>query len=352
VTARFAAEMLPALYRMRTPEPVPPPVHAKVLGSDRFPLFEVYNREAQGEVLAEAILEDKPYPVRALVLWASNALLTASGTQRLSKAADALDLLVAVDPFLSASARRADVVLPSATFAESQDIDADDEKVADSSLVGPQGEALPDYEVLRRLAQATGVGAYFPWATFHEAMNAKHVTWMADEAVQPHPELNPGDDAPRFGTLSGKAEFKSAMLERYGQPGLPEWSPPTEPTTPDFPLRLVTGPRPRARINSQFAQSPSVTARMREPEALIHPQVAARAGVVHGAQVAVISPYGRVQLRAIVTDDVHPECVVMPAGWEQANPNLLISDLRRDPISGFPAFRSGVCRVEPAPAAR
>jgi anaerobic selenocysteine-containing dehydrogenase len=53
-----------------------------------------------------------------------------------------------------------------------------------------------------------------------------------------------------------------------------------------------------------------------------------------------------VVLRAVVTADVHPECVVMPAGWESANPNLLISDVRRDPISGFPAFRSGACRVE------
>jgi hypothetical protein len=48
-----------------------------------------------------------------------------------------------------------------------------------------------------------------------------------------------------------------------------------------------------------------------------------------------------------VTADVHPEAVVVPAGFSQANPNSLVSGDRRDPISGFPAFRSGVCRVEP-----
>jgi anaerobic selenocysteine-containing dehydrogenase len=63
--------------------------------------------------------------------------------------------------------------------------------------------------------------------------------------------------------------------------------------------------------------------------------------------VAVVSPHGRIEIRAVVTEDVHPECVVMPAGWAQANPNWLISHEKRDPISGFPAFRSGVCRVEP-----
>jgi anaerobic selenocysteine-containing dehydrogenase len=89
---------------------------------------------------------------------------------------------------------------------------------------------------------------------------------------------------------------------------------------------------------------------MREAEALIHPEVAKRAGVVNGAQVRLVSPHGEVTMRAVVTADVHPECVVTPAGWEQANPNLLISEARRDPISGFPAFRSGVCRVEPVRA--
>ncbi len=347
VTRTFLDEMLPSLYRMRTPEPVPPKVSAKVLGGDRFPLFEMFNREAQGEVLARAILEGQPYPVKALVLWASNALVTSSGSQRLAQAASALELLVVVDPFLSESAQRADVVLPAATFAESPDIDADDTKVADDSLVPPQGEAWPDYRILERLAHAVGLGQYFPWPTFRQAMDAKHVPWLEDEAIQPRPETL--DREARFATVTGKAEFKSTLLERFGYPPLPEWTPPTEQPSRDFPLILVTGPRPRARINSQFSQSPSVKARMREPEALIHPEAAASIGLGGGEPVDVVSPTGRVRLKAIVTADVHPLCVVMPAGWREANANLLISPERRDPISGFPAFRSGVCRLERPP---
>lgn len=348
LTKNFANEMLPALYRMRTPEPVPPPVKAAQLGHDTFPLFEMYNREAQGELLAEAILEGKPYPIRALILWASNALITATGSQRLQQAADKLDLVVTIDPFMSASARLSDVVLPASTFAESQDVDADDTKVGVKSLVPPQGTSLPDWKILTGLARATGLGQYFPWDTFADAMNARHVPFMVDEAIQPKPRLQPGDEPARFGTLSGKAEFSSALLEKHGHDPLPVWSAPTEVPSKEFPLRLVTGPRARARINSQFAQSPSVTARMRECELMIHPDAAATAGVQHGQKVAVISPYGRITIRCVVTKDVHPECVVMPAGWPDANPNLLISDKKRDPISGFPAFRSGVCRVERA----
>jgi anaerobic selenocysteine-containing dehydrogenase len=86
---------------------------------------------------------------------------------------------------------------------------------------------------------------------------------------------------------------------------------------------------------------------MREPELLVHPEVASAAGVKHGSPVDVVSAHGRVTLRAVVTTDVRVDCVVMPAGWEEANPNRLIGGSRRDPLSGFPAFRSGACRVEP-----
>jgi hypothetical protein len=44
---------------------------------------------------------------------------------------------------------------------------------------------------------------------------------------------------------------------------------------------------------------------------------------------------------------VHPEVALLQGGWAQANANELTDDRARDPISGFPAFRSGVCRVDP-----
>src|SRR5262249_3506616 len=137
---------LPALPRFGTPEPVPPPVEAPPVGADEHPLFEMFNREAQGNLLARAILEDRPYPVRALVLIASTALVTAPGGAMLSRAVDRLELLVSVDPFLTASGRRAHVVLPAATFAEAE------------GVVPAQHEAWPDWKVVFELARAMGLG--------------------------------------------------------------------------------------------------------------------------------------------------------------------------------------------------
>jgi anaerobic selenocysteine-containing dehydrogenase len=342
-TNRFAHSALPALYEMATPEPVPAPVRAKALGHDTYPLFEMYNREAQGQLLADAVLDGRPYPIRAVMLVASNALVTSQGTQRLEQAAEKLDLLVAIDPFLTASARKADVVLPATTFAESVDIDEDD-RVSAQAIVAPQHKAWPDWEILRALAHRLGLGAFFPWASMDEASKQPHVPWMLDSELQPRPE--PTVQEPKFGTLSGRAEFQSTILGRAGQSGLPVWAPPSEQPSPQFPLRLVTGPRPRAFINSQFHDVPSIKARMRTPEVLLHPQVATPLGISTGTHVRVTSPYGSIELSAVVTEGVHEESAVMAAGFPDANPNRLISPSLRDPISGFPAFRSGICRVE------
>lgn len=340
---RFRDELLPALYDMTTPEPVPPPVKARSIGRDSYPLYEMFNREAQGQLLADAVLRDTPYPIRAVMLVASNALVTSQGTQRLEEAADKLDLLVAVDPFFTESARKADVILPATTFAESPDVD-DDDRVAAQSIVQPQHEAWPDWKVIVELSKKLGLGQYFPWATMHEAAKQKRVPWMFDAEQQPKPQ--PTVETPKFSTLSGRAEFKSQLLERAGHPGLPVWTPPTENPTPEFPLRLVTGPRPRAYINSQFHDVPSVNARMRTAEVTIHSSVAKPLGLSTGMPVKLTSPYGSIQLSVVVTDDVQRECAVMAAGFADANPNRLISPDKRDPISGFPAFRSGICRIE------
>lgn len=324
---------LPALPRLRMPEPVPPAVQVAPVGASEHPLFETFNREAQGNLLARAILEDRPYPVRALVLIASNALVTSPGSEAMARAADRLELLVSVDPFLTASGHRAHVVLPAATFAEAE------------GVAPPQDDAWPDWKVVFALARAMGLAEWFPWKTWAEAEAAPRV------AVPTTPELSPGfedrDERPQVGTPSGRIELASRLLERAGYSALPEWTAPSVQPSPDFPLLLVTGPRTRAYINSQFRQIARIRLLEPEPVVRVHPDAAHAAGVGHGERVAIVSPVGRVELRLSVTRDVRADVAVMPAGWEEANANLLVNGERRDPISGFPAFRSGVCRIEP-----
>jgi hypothetical protein len=81
---------------------------------------------------------------------------------------------------------------------------------------------------------------------------------------------------------------------------------------------------------------------------LIDPLALLGVALAKGPSTALlwVSEQGRVRMRARVTDDVHPETVVAPFGWERANVNLLNDVRRLDPISGFPALRSIRCRLE------
>jgi len=346
---RRDGQPLPCLYRGVTPRPVPPPVAARPIGYDEFPLFETFNREAQANLYARAILEDRPYPLRALLLFGANPLVSAPGSSNLRRAFERLSLLVSVDPFLTASGRAADYVLPAATFAEGTVPAGSVEPAAARPLVPEQYGSRTDYSILIDLAKALDLGHYFPWATLEEAVAASGVPWMDDpQHTLLADSLGTGEKA-AFPSASGKIEIYSATLERFGYDPLPDWRrsirrPAEHPG--GHPLILVSGPRTRPYINSQFREIPSVASLMPEPLAEIHPDAARRAGIVDGERIAVVSPHGRIELRARVTARVHPECVVVPAGWSDANVNLLTDDAALDPISGFPLFRSGVCRIE------
>lgn len=339
----FESQPLPQLYRLRTQQPIPPMPEKRPIGYEEHPIFEIYNRQAQASLYPRAILEDKPYPLRGLILVGCNAFVTWPGSDRLRKAAGKLRLLVSIDPFLTASGELSDYVLPAATFAESAAAAFDPE--FRTNVVPEQHEAWPDWKIVFGLARACGLGAYFPWKTFQEAMRAPRFPWLFDPDHQPKPQVG---GTPRYPTPTGKIELKSTLLERYGGDPLPRFQPPKRATSPEFPLWLVSGARTRNFINSQFHNLHSIKTNAPEPFLELHPSAAQAAGVTAGQLVAIVSPFGRIQMRLQVTDRVHPQAAVVPAGWASANANLLTDGEALDPISGFPAVRSGVCRVEKA----
>jgi anaerobic selenocysteine-containing dehydrogenase len=259
-------------------------------------------------------------------------------------------LLVSVDPFLTATGQAADYVLPAATFAEGAAPPPSLEPAASRPLLAEQHDSLTDWTILVRLAAALDLGHYFPWTTLEAAVAAPRVPYMIDARHTLLADRLPEGTSPSFPTASGKIEIFSRTLERFGYDPLPEWHAPEAEAARDgmFPLILVTGPREREYVNSQFRQVPSIALKNPRTTATVHPDTARRAGLADGDRVAIVSPHGRIVLRLRIAGRVHPECVVVPTGWSEANANLLTHDAGLDPITGFPAFRSGVCRLEAA----
>jgi anaerobic selenocysteine-containing dehydrogenase len=82
-----------------------------------------------------------------------------------------------------------------------------------------------------------------------------------------------------------------------------------------------------------------------EPTAQIHPITAAGYGISDGKPMIVETKIGSLRLKATVTDDIMPDMISIPHGWDEAPENMLTYDMPADPVSGYPAFTGLLCRV-------
>lgn len=355
VTEDFFSTALPQLYRLHTPSPVPPELEVRAIGYNEFPLFEIYNRQAQAMLFKKAILNDSPYPLRAMICFGCNPLLTWPNAYETLNAFKKLELLVNIDPFMTQTGQHADFVLPAATFLESptvrdstQSLDASlvhafDTEVARSSILEPQHQSRTDWQVVKGLAEALDLRDYFPWESLAEALRAPSQSFMVDE--QRHFVPSPQPNLPLFPTLSGRIEIVSSLMEKFAVPAF-ELLPHTLPTTNDFPLFLVTGPRRSTFINSQFHGIASIERQMPKPTVLIHPETAKQFAITKNGRLRITTPNGQMIFWAEVTSRVRTDVLIAPHGWAQANANNLTNYENLDRISGFPNFRGITCRIE------
>jgi anaerobic selenocysteine-containing dehydrogenase len=111
-------------------------------------------------LLPEEILVDHPERVRALIVEATNPILSHSDAALFREARERLDLLVVIDPVMTETAELADYVLPAACGYEQWELALFPKRFPQIDVqlrppvVPPPGEALPEAEIFARLAEA------------------------------------------------------------------------------------------------------------------------------------------------------------------------------------------------------
>ena len=335
--------------------------------------------------LPEAILSRQPYPIKALITFAGNPVLSWPNGAQVARALHALDLVVVIDLYLTETARLADFVLPATTFMERTDLnDGLRVPLAPVSYVhlrqqalSPRHQAWPEWKIVTGLAARLGLRDRFPFDDAESLID--HVlepTGLTARALrEQHPSgLIYSDAAPGrfrekgFPTPSGALELHSPALAAAGFDPTPAYREPAESPVSrpdlakDYPLILTTGARLEATSGSWTHNLPVLRELVTENWVEIHPETARRLGVLDGARVAVETPRGRIELPARVRESVPPPVVAIPVGWGHvdsgrltgstpgANPNLLMDHTNLDPIAGTAAFKCSLCRVLPLPA--
>jgi anaerobic selenocysteine-containing dehydrogenase len=161
-----------------------------------------------------------------------------------------------------------------------------------------------------------------------------------------------------FATPSGKVEFNCERAVARGFDALPDYIPPAEDTrsalSASFPLAMISPPA-RNFLNTSFVNVESLRATEGEPWLDMHPNDAARRGIVDDQDVRVFNQRGSLQLRCRVTDRAREGVVVALSIWwkklarDGKNANELTSQTVTDMGNG-PTFYDCLVEVEPLSA--
>nr|WP_204290560.1 molybdopterin oxidoreductase family protein [Micromonospora gifhornensis] len=325
---------------------------------------------------------------RALLVFGSNPVVSAPRAARIESRLRDLDLLVVTDLLLSETAALADVVLPTAQWAEEDGTmtnlegrvlrrralrppppgvrtdlailatlttrlkgrapsyrlvhskgplltAANAAEAADSAADGEREELAADprtvFAELRR-ASAGGIADYagIDWARID----------AADGVFWPCPSED-GPDSPRlfadgFATPDGRARFHPV-----------EHRPAAEEVCAEYPLHFTTG-RVLAQYQSGTQTRRVAALRQAAPDAFVelHPDLAGRLGVVDGEPVRVLSRRGEFRAPARLSSAIRPDTVFAPFHWGGAARANSVTNDAVDPISGMPEFKICAVRVE------
>jgi len=335
------------------------------IGAD-YPLFSRYAHDETVVPAIDAMLTGKPYPVKGLLIVGCNPVLTWPNVNKVKKGFEQLDLLLVVDIFMTETAKLADIVLPGTTFLEREDLRDYGGNLPlitlTNKVIEPIGNSMEDWKIWAELGKRMGYAEYFPWKDSDELFSY----WLRPTNISlGQLRQNPAGVyytegkfkkylEGGFNTPSKKVEIYSQILKDYGYDPLPTYHEPAEGlvSCPDlvgkYPLIFVSGLRALPYLHSEYRNLPSLRKLVSEPLIEINPQTADSFGVADGDLVKVESLRGNIKIKAKLTADIHPKVVAMQHGWDEANANILTDDEARDPISGYPGFRSVMCRIAKA----
>lgn len=266
-------------------------------------------------------------------------------------ALESLEFLVVQELFLSETARRAHVVLPGASCFEKEGTFTNGERRIQRvrQVLRPLGGCMPDWQILCELMAATGypqsyshpseimaeigiVAPAFAGADYEhlDAEDTDGLQWPVPDSQHPGTQILHTDSFPL-----GKASF--AIAEHLPSPALQVGT--------DFPLRLTTG-RVLEHYNcgSMTRRSQNIVLRPRD-ELELHPEDAAKAGLVTGDRAHIRSPYGQTRAQVKVTDRVAIGTAFLSFHFPVTGTNRLTSTVL-DRIADCPEYKVTPIAVE------
>lgn len=319
--------------------------------------------------LGEELLNMKDPPIRALYVSANNPAVTCPEVHKVQKGLSRDDLFTVVhDPFMTDTAKYADIVLPAAVYLETDDLFRAYGAYWmqwGQKAVEPAGEARSNFDVAQALARRMGLAdrifGLAPQDAAKELLkgatgpagNADQTKLFAGVPINIAHEFR----GQAFATPSGKLEFYSEQLAKQGLSPVPDWQP--DPVEAEeaarWPLRLLTAPG-YFQAHTAFSGVGFLRGREGKPFCVLHPEDAKKRGLNDGDQVRVFNDRGEIGLMLKVADEVQPGVLLVPGQRPTGEAvsgtiNMLCSDRYTDMGEGA-TYQSTWLDVSPWKAAR
>ncbi|MBE3557395.1 MAG: formate dehydrogenase subunit alpha [Firmicutes bacterium] len=297
--------------------------------------------------MVEAIEEGK---LKALYVMGEDMAVVDSNANRVQAAFEKLDFMVVQDIFFTRTAQYADVILPGAPSLEKEGTFTNTERRIQRfyPALPTLGEALPDWQILQRVANALGAGWMYehPAEIMEEAASlAQLLAGVSYERLEGFRSLQwpvrpDGIDTPvlytdRFPFEDGKARLYPV-----------DWIPPVQ-MGEAYDLHVNNG-----RLLEHFDEGnmtyrvPGIAAKVPGPWVEVSPALAQERGLQEGSLVRLDSPFGFVVLPVLVTDRVQGHELYIPMNSsEQISMINNLTSSESDEATHTPAFKEVSVRM-------
>jgi ferredoxin-nitrate reductase len=306
-----------------------------------------------------------------LDLWwvaATNPLVSMPSLDRVRAAVAACPLVVLSEAYAGTETEAvAHLVLPAAQWSEKEGVMVNSERRVTlcRAFRQPPGEARPDWAIFAELGRRLGFAEQFGWRDAGEvyaefaALTAGRV---CDSSGLSH-QLLAGHGPQQWpfpaGTEPGGGQARLYTDHHFPTPSgrARLWADPplglAEPPDAEFPLVLTVG-RVLGHWHTMTRTVHVARVAKAHPEPLleVHPNDAARAGLVEGGEAQVRSRRGALRVKLLLTERIRPGTVFLPMHWGASQgelaceANRLMHELAC-PISQQPELKGAAVALEP-----
>ncbi len=315
-------------------------------------MAEVWNVEdlpgPPGLTVTEMIGEAGEGKIKALYIIGENPLVSDPDLNHAERVLSNLDFLIVQDIFLSDTAKIADVVFPSTSFAEKDGTFTNTERKVQRvrKAIDPPGKARQDWEIICDLSARMGYPMTYRDARAimeeiarvtpsygginYSRLNTEDIHWPCPTAEHP-------------GTPRLHAEKFARGLGRFHSL---DYIPPAEVPDKEYPLFLTTG-----RLLYHFhtgtmtMQSEGLNELVPECFAEISSEDATRYNIRQKDLLRVSSRRGEITVKALISDQAVSGTVFIPFHFAKAAANKLTNSAL-DPVAKIPEFKVCAVRID------